>query len=212
MSIGLPSWMAEGPTRWLFLAAYMGLLTIAVPYLMFYCYRSGRNVGEGGLHPATFEWLKLRVGPSTQLRALPEVLAGAHEFGGLPMAPQGSADLDAEAEELRTVGRALLAEGRMAPPATLDRAVIAPALIMRNTVLLHAHLNRRPLVAPKLRAAQAALLAKADAVNALMLRLCMLRTTAPPSMRLPQHLDTAFAVLELSQMVRACARPSVLER
>ena len=50
---------------------------------------------------------------------------------------------------------------------------------------------------------QAALLAKADAINALMLRLCMLRTTAPPSMRLPQHLDTAFAVLEMCQMVRA---------
>jgi len=192
--------MAEGPTRWLFLAAYMALLTIAVPYLMFYCYRTGRSVGEGGLHPATFEWLKLRLGHTTPLRALPEVVAGAKEFDALPMG--GGSALEAETEELRAVGKALLVEGRMAPPTNIDRSIISPVLITRNNILLHAHLSRRPLVAPKLRAAQAALLAKADAVNALMLRLCMLRTTAPAHMRLPSHLETAFAVLELCQMVR----------
>ena len=39
-------------------------------------------------------------------------------------------------------------------------------------------------------------------VAALMLRLCLARTCAPPEAKIPSHAQGAFACLELSQMVR----------
>ena len=197
VSIGLPHWLTEGPTKWLFLASYMAVLVIAVPALMFYCYRTGRALGPGGLRPATFEWLKFRLRPDTTVKNLPEIVAGAEEFGALPV------DAAVDSEELRQLGTVMLTEGRMTRPSNIDRSVIEPLLITRGSLLLHAHMNRKEVKSKTLQAALSAMLGKSDAILNMLLELSVLRTQAPPQQRIPPHLEAAWAVLEFQQQVRS---------
>jgi hypothetical protein len=178
----------------------MSVLVVLVPFLMFYCYRTGRGTGPGGLARNTFEWLKFRLAPDTTPRLLPEIVGGCEEFGKLPLNPA------VDAEELKTVGTAMITDGRMQKPTNVQRYLIDPVFVTRNSVLLHAHMNRKPLESVTLRAAQEALLRKTDAVNSLLLELAIARTSAHPSQRIPPHLEAAFAVLEFSQMVRGRRR------
>ena len=197
VSIGLPAWLVEGFAQWGFLSLYVGGLCVALPALMFYCWRSGRDRGPNGLNPGTFEWLKYRVQPDTSVKTLPSILAGCWEFGRQqPLNPE------ADSPALQRLLSEMSEEGRMAKPVRPEKSVIPPELILRNDVVIHAHLNRKPVGTPTLAAVQANILAKAEPALALMLEIAVARTLAPPAQRIPPHLEAAFAIIEFGQMVR----------
>ena len=75
-------------------------------------------------------------------------------------------------------------------------------LILRNDIVIHAHLNRRPLGTRTLEMLQANILRRAEAAMALMLEITVARCLAHPSQRIPSHLEAAFAVVEFGQLVR----------
>lgn len=107
VAFGLPQWLVTGFTKWIFVASYVAVLCVVIPVVMFYSYRSGREKGPNGMHPATFEWLKYRIGPDVGVRQLPAVLAGCWEFGQQqPMDPRADSEklgplLNTMVEEVR---------------------------------------------------------------------------------------------------------------
>ena len=196
IAIGLPSWIMNAYGKWLFLGTYVGLLCVAIPWLMFWCYRNNKPKGPGGLHTNTFEWLKFVINPDSNVRSLPDALAGAVEFGQQqPINPQR------DSEEMKRLSGVMIPAGIMPKLAAPERTMIPGPLFLRNLVALYAHLGRKTIESPTLAAVQTSMLKHSDAMLALMLEICVARTMAPPQQKVPSHLDAAFAVIDFMQMV-----------
>ena len=149
ISIGLPSALMNGLPKWLFLGSYVALLCVAIPYLMFWCYKSNSAKGPGGLHPNTFEWLKYCVTPESSVRSLPDAMAGAFEFG-----PQQPLNAPVDSAEMKRLTAIMQEEGRMPKLVVPDKSAIPPALLTRNLVALYAHLARKHIESTTLAAVQ----------------------------------------------------------
>ena len=196
VSIGLPTWIIEGFGKWVLLLGYLGILVVAVPSYMWRMYSSSRKAGVGGVEPHTFEWLKFIVTPEIPARGMPLLLAGAVEA----LAPEVQLQQEdlLELKELRT---ALEGDGRMVKFNQPQHTAIPPEFLLRNLVLLHAHVCRVDIASPRLRAVVDAMLSHAEPIINLALEICVMRTAAPPAQKIPSHQETAMAVVEFSQML-----------
>lgn len=220
ISIGLPTWLQQGFTGYLFLALYMGVLIGLTPILMCWCYRKNRHTDSStGLNQVTVEWLQQRLYRASQittLKHMPEIYGGCKDFQVLPAAP-------GDDELLRGMAQALMKEGLWNGGITKfnDKTMgwyVEPQAVIRTIVLLLAHANRGRLAAvayssPTLEAATKRILSKVSIITEMMVGSSVQmeaayeqqyngaadKRKAPPPIR---YFDVIANVIKFSQMVR----------
>jgi translocation protein SEC63 len=206
VSIGLPSFIIEGKSKYVFLAMYLIFLVVLIPTIMCWFYKSNNESTFGGLQQISFEWLKYRINHDLTYKAFPSIMAGCKEFHASALIVSKEI-ATAETNEIKRLVTTLVAEKRMLHVQPPERSALPPEILYRNEVILVAYLNRFPINEPTMRETLKTMVAKFDNVFSVALELCIQRTALsqnpPPNMpkhMIPaSHLQSAFAVIDFSQ-------------
>jgi hypothetical protein len=200
VSVGLPKFLTTGILSNLLLVAYVLILVVAVPYLMYWFYRRSQNRPMGGLDPATVQWLGITVTDDIPLKMLPWILAGAKEFGDVSPA-------QADAAELGALAKTIAEDPNVGGFAQPKRSVISPESMHVNWILIHAYLLKLPVKSVYLNEHTRRILRLVEPLAELMAVIAVQRTmyhqSKPKDKNGKSHVDTYFEIMSWSQRVRA---------
>mmetsp|Transcript_27154 Transcript_27154/g.108744 ORF Transcript_27154/g.108744 Transcript_27154/m.108744 type:complete len:759 (-) Transcript_27154:2226-4502(-) len=158
VSIGLPTFLLDEGNHYAILFAYLGILVLVIPAIVAAWYAHSQKYGENNVMYETYSFFLHALSEHTAAKALPEVLAGAAESrqAMLSAAAKGGAAVDAlrggaERDELRDLQLRLKSHMPAKPR-------FEHPLVVRGSLLIHAHATRTPVISSTLRADTARLL------------------------------------------------------
>ena len=202
VALGLPSILVHAQGKYVFLAVYILLLGIAVPAVMRAFYRKSLKridvaTGDCGLIPETNKWIGFLLAPVMDLSRMPTILGGIVE--SRPAVTFAARELD----ELTLIMNDFtgVSGGRRVmdtPPRYTqyfiekDNADLAFGLVLGNTLLMTAHLLRRPLISPILAAHRDEMLRKMPSVVECGALYAIINTWRAQEALAPRHFQAAF--------------------
>ena len=134
VSIGLPTFLLEKGNHNAILIVYLIILVIVIPSIVGAWYANSKQYGENNVMYDTYSFFIKMLSEHTNVKMLPEVLAGAAEFRMI------NAPLNADRAKMEDMGR--LHKRMKENAGQFHKPKFEHPIVLKGNLLLHAHLLR----------------------------------------------------------------------
>eukprot|EP00903_Cladosiphon_okamuranus_P005360 g5354.t1 len=137
VSIALPTFLLEKEHHNTILIIYLIAMVVIIPSIVAMWYARSKKYGEKNVMYDSYAWYNHMLSDSSQMKNMPEVLAGSAEFRALNTPDK---DRPNEAKEVAKLYRQLYRESGLMPKPKYDHPVI-----QKGAVQVFAHLTQKPM-------------------------------------------------------------------
>lgn len=165
VGIGLPQFLVDEEHQAFFLALFMLIVIIGIPFAFILHYQQQKNFYPNGIRVETIQFLGFYMSESTHFKRATELFAASAESREMTLRESDQAAIDAIASKLNDLPK---------------KSQFPSPLVPRNTFLLLGHMHRLwDLMTPELRKDLHVLLSLAPAVTQSMIEIAFLRNWYP---------------------------------
>ncbi|CAM9348933.1 unnamed protein product [Ascophyllum nodosum] len=182
VSIALPTFLLQKEHHNTILIIYLIAMVVVIPSIVAMWYARSKKYGEKNVMYDSYAWYNHMLSDSSQMKNMPEVLAGSAEFRALNKPDK---DRQGEAKEVAKLYRNLYRESGLMPKPKYDHPII-----LKGAVQIFAHLAQKPTSADLQKNLDEMLIKTPDLIEAMIELACSRR-----------WLHTTINVIEFSQHV-----------
>ncbi|CAM9712379.1 unnamed protein product [Pylaiella littoralis] len=182
VSIALPTFLLEKEHHNTILIIYLIAMVVIIPSIVAMWYARSKKYGEKNVMYDSYAWYNHMLSDTSQMKNMPEVLAGSAEFRALNTPDK---DRPHEAKEVAKLYRELYRESALMPKPKYDHPVI-----QKGAVQVFAHLAQKPMSADLKKNLDTMLIKTPDLIEAMIELACSRR-----------WLQSTIFVIEFSQHV-----------
>eukprot|EP00743_Colponemidia_sp_Colp-15_P003355 GILK01003627.1.p1 GENE.GILK01003627.1~~GILK01003627.1.p1 ORF type:complete len:673 (-),score=156.53 GILK01003627.1:209-2227(-) len=175
VAIGLPRFLLDEENHILILCVFFAFLLIVLPAIALLWYQQSKKYAENGVLLETMQFLFKFLTENTRVKHLPEIFAATAEYRRFVPRPTDNEDMKPLVMELRDV---------------LSKIKFNHPHVVRNNILIHAHLNRMKLTPPL-----------AQDLSAMLKDLPKLVETSIDLCVYNRHMQTIVSIIDFSQMM-----------
>lgn len=182
VSIALPTFLLEKEHHNTILIIYLIAMVVVIPSIVAMWYARSKKYGEKNVMYDSYAWYNHMLSDASQMKNMPEVLAGSAEFRALNTPDK---DRPQEGKEVAGLYKQLYRESALMPKLKYDHPVI-----QKGAVQVFAHLAQKPMSTELCKNLDTMLIKTPDLIEAMIELACSRR-----------WLQTTIYVIEFSQHV-----------